>query len=221
MPGNRPSSAQGLHPEFIKDLRILTSKVHSKYWEQYLNLLLVSFKQGSTEVSSAQQVIFASNFNLKLTNVKKAFRALAALSHRVVTFQDGATERAEDRKVVMAALSDAESSKRLATLFSVLESRIKIIEDALDVASSVSGVLPMFNELLFTIDARAIWEGEGQTVPHLVPIGSLMIDLDSGSPDRFTFQITQRKLDDLISELNTMKEQMTALTGALQQKGDE
>ena len=115
-------------------------------------------------------------------------------------------------------LKDDEKIERFRDFVDELVSMRKLIKQGFETAKLVDGVLPMFKGILHTVDARVIWEGKDQERLKLVPVASLLLDLDSGDPDRLTFQITPQKLNDLLTHLNEIKEQMTKLSQILDQE---
>lgn len=211
MPGERSSSERELNPEFLKDLSILTSTAHDNNRKDYLQAVMSALQEGASEVSSVVQETFANEHNLKLANVQRAFRALTVLCLWISSNEE--TDEAFQRqfKTLEEALQADERIERFRALVSDLNLLRKSIKQGVATAQAVGGVLPMFEDILSSIDARAIWEGKDRAKLMLFPIASIVIRLDSGTPDRLTFQITEHKLDDLLKQLGEIKKQMRKL----------
>lgn len=207
-----------VNDEFLKDLDILTSNVHYKHHRDYLETMTAALREGTTEVSSAVRTSFAKNHNLKVANVQRAFRVLSVLCQWVGSFKETGDSFRQEQKTLEEVLKDDEKIERFRDFVDELVSMRKLIKQGFETAKLVNGVLPMFKGILHTVDARVIWEGKDHEKLKLVPVASLLLDLDSGDPDRLTFQITPQKLDDLLTHLNELKEQMTKLMQILDQE---
>lgn len=218
MPSDPSATAKRVNDEFLKDLHILTSEAHHKRRGNYLETMMAALRDGTPEVSSSVRAAFATDHNLKLANVKRAFRVLAVLSQWVGSFKETDDAFRREQKKLEDTLEDDEKIERFRDFVDELVSMRKLIKQGFETAKLVDGVLPMFKGILHTVDARVIWEGKDQEKLKLVPVASLLLDLDSGDPDRLTFQITPQKLDDLLTQLNEIKEQMTKLSQMLDQE---
>lgn len=218
MPSDPSTAEKRLNDEFLKDLDILTSNVHHKHRGDYLETMMVALRDGTTEVSSSVRASFAKDHNLKPANVERAFRVLSVLCQWVSSFKEIGDAFQREQKTLEEALQGDEKIMRFREFVHELVSIRKNIKQGFETAKLVDGVLPMFKGILSTVDARVIWEGKDQAKLKMVPVASLLVDLDSGNPDRLTFQITQQKLDDLLTQLNEIKVKMTMLSQVLDQE---
>ncbi len=97
--------------------------------------------------------------------------------------------------------------------------------------ASESGVLPMLRGVGTTVELKGVrtenfhWGDSIDTyTPNfsgVVPIVSAAIVLDSGTPDRFTFQMTSRNLEDVLDSLQAARRDLVKLEEAIQLRREE
>ncbi len=217
MSEERSLSMPMIQPEFINDLKVLTSEAHTKLLDAYVAMLMDSLSEGNVEVSASAQSAFAVKHNLKVPRVNRAFRGLAALAQWMSGQNEVIVKRLQD--MIAKSHGDVINSGRFEKLVKKLFPLKEEIKQGEAIWRAIVGVLPMYSDIGGTIDARAIWKNETQVKPLLVPIASIKIDLDAGEPGSFNFQITEAKLDSLVEELQRVQESIKKLKRVLSQEG--
>jgi hypothetical protein len=210
MPLALPFDESGeLEKNFASDVLTLCRGVHFEVLPDYITELMLALSRPEVEDLQLTAEKFSAahaSVDLETASVSRSLRALKALATYVA--DDGLTsdDIRQAREGLKPSFEDSdEVVDRLVNVVDQLVKHRKNIQRLQQRGQLIKGILPMLDNVVATIDARLIWsEGEGDPLT-VVPLATILLDLDAGTPDSICFQVTPIILQRLIEELQDVE----------------
>ncbi len=194
--------------EALEDLQLVTSE---KGVAAALRCLafLPAFIQATTDAQRAAAMRAAGEkLPLPPKQVIQVFRILYFLAEKVIEKSVDARQIEGNRQELIAFFGDEERWRRLVEIVKHLENNRAELAKAFFNGRRLSGVTPLFSGCQGTVDARVNWNDDRTEISDLVPIASVAIELDSGSPSSFSFQADLAGVEQMLALLNQLKDGM-------------
>ncbi len=214
-------------PFFFTDLRLLADPVNRDMVQKALGTLGTYTGVGSDFGQSRLETELANSVSGDPWTARRVFQMLAALSSTLAVGTEEmppAQAAARVIELLQSAAGDnqelqlsTEVLDRLQTLLvTVAESSGRVRQEAED-QNIARGVLPMFEDLKATLELRSLYwplasDSDGtKQISRFVPIASMSLQLDSGSPSTTYFQATEADLALMLDRLQRLQANLLKL----------
>jgi len=208
-------------PLFFEDLRALVSDESKPLRDAALASVEAALSTTSAEKRQHLAETISQTAAVPTMEGARALRSLGFLSRAA-----GSAEGQADAQGFLEALQTMardgdypplteSETEQLRELFLALAQRGEAIRRSLSELRAKQGVLPMFEEIQGTVEMRAVRKlvvgGSPGDLAGVVPIVSVRVKCDVGQPNSFYFQLTEEGLDDLIDNLQHLRDELRAL----------
>jgi hypothetical protein len=211
-----PFTEQGsLDDDFAQDVRVLCGDSHYEHLSEYMADFLRTIARPEAEsLDRAAEMFETKHPVLKLPNINQSFRLLRNLAMFVADENLTSQDLLEAKSMLAPSFENKEDVVlRLAEVVKQLSAERQNIERSQQRERKVAGVMPMLKGWDTSIDARVIWDSADNEAPTFIPIASILLGFDSGTPNKITFQVTPIVLRRLIDELQVIDADLRLAAG--------
>jgi hypothetical protein len=213
---------EGFSPEFFEDLPMALAQEQEVVVDEAIARL-----EGALKSSSDAELDRLTGEITSVTGCTEA-TALTMLQILATLATTLATEGLADDALADALLAapanklGAEEALRLRALLARLHQGAEATDRAFRARKAMRGVLPMFEALDGTVELRATQgvrqagENEPSEPLELIPIASLRLALDSGTPRTLFFQVTEGDLENLQAQIGQLQSGLRELRERVQ-----